>query len=72
MAQEMIDARGYSCPQPVIMARQAMERVSVDELVVLVDAEAARDNVERAAASLGWRAEVEELPGGEYRLLLRR
>jgi TusA-related sulfurtransferase len=50
----MVDARGLSCPQPVIMALEAMRKEENKELVVLVDTDTARENVSRAAAGLGW------------------
>lgn len=50
----MVDARGLSCPQPVIMALEAMRKEGNKELVVLVDTDTARENVSRAAAGLGW------------------
>ena len=49
-----IDARGFSCPQPVMMTLDEISAMNKGELVVLVDNEAARENVIRAAASQGW------------------
>jgi tRNA 2-thiouridine synthesizing protein A len=49
-----VDARGLSCPQPVIMAVNEMKKAGSGEIKVLVDAEASRENVSRAAASQGW------------------
>lgn len=67
-----VDARGLSCPQPVMVARRALEQAGRGEVEVLVDSDAARDNVTFAAESAGWRATVEESPEGGYRLVLRR
>lgn len=50
-----IDARGLSCPQPVLMALDAIKKTSAPKLLVLVDAEAARENVSRAVTSQGWK-----------------
>jgi len=65
-----VDARGLSCPQPVIMAVNAMRRAGSGEITVLVDAEVSRENVSRAAASQGWdvRDVVEE--GEVFRMKL--
>ncbi len=52
-----IDARGLACPQPVLMTKKAIEE-GVD-CVVIVDNEAARDNVCRMAKSQGCKADVE-------------
>lgn len=49
-----VDARGLSCPQPVIMTLNKIKEVKEGEIVVLVDTETARENVSRAAASKGW------------------
>jgi len=47
MAQT-VDARGLSCPQPVLMVSQAMQQAGSGEIEVLVDNEAGRENVSRA------------------------
>ena len=49
-----IDARGFSCPQPVLMTMDGISATDNEEIVVLVDNEAARENVIRAAESRGW------------------
>lgn len=41
-----VDARGLSCPQPVIVTKKAMEK-SEENLEILVDNTTARDNVLR-------------------------
>jgi len=49
-----IDARGLSCPQPVLMTIDRMKNQKNGEIIVLVDTETARENVTRAAGNLGW------------------
>lgn len=68
----MVDARGLSCPQPVIMALDAMRNEENKELVVLVDTETSKENVSRAATSQGWRVSeiVEEDQG--YRITIKK
>ncbi|HOO90750.1 MAG TPA: sulfurtransferase-like selenium metabolism protein YedF [Syntrophales bacterium] len=56
-----IDARGLACPQPVIMTKKTIE--SGKDCVVIVDNEAARDNVCRMATNLGCETDVEEREG---------
>ena len=58
-----VDARGLSCPQPVILVRQALTIAGSGKITVLVDNPTARDNVSRAARSLGWATEV--IPQGD-------
>jgi selenium metabolism protein YedF len=56
-----IDARGLACPEPVIAAKKAIEEA--DDCVIIVDNEAARDNVCRMAKSQGCTTTVEEDAG---------
>ncbi len=65
-----VDARGLSCPQPVILTRKAIEG---DEfpIEVLVDTGTARENVTRAATRAGLQVTVEETIDG-FRLTLAR
>jgi tRNA 2-thiouridine synthesizing protein A len=57
MAAKRIDARGLSCPQPVVLVDKAIAAGNTD-LEVLVDNEVARENVSRLAARRGLKAEV--------------
>ena len=52
---KIVDARGLSCPQPVLMTLDAIKSGSDDELEVIVDNMASRENVVRAAESKGWK-----------------
>ncbi len=70
--KQVVDARGMSCPQPVLMAIQAMRTGDSREIEVVVDNEASRENVSRAAQSQGWNVSVDELDGGEFRLSLAK
>lgn len=65
-----IDARGLSCPEPVIMIRKAM--MSKEEAyVMLVDNAASRENVTRFAEHQGYQVTVTE-DNGEYKLEMKR
>jgi tRNA 2-thiouridine synthesizing protein A len=66
----LVDARGLSCPQPVLMTMNEIKRGGENEIVVLVDTETSRENVGRAAASRGWTVKDVENEGGEFRLTL--
>ena len=59
-----VDARGYSCPEPVIMLRKAMAKKDA-EYTVLVDNAASKENVTRYAEHEGYSVTVSE-SGGEY------
>ena len=65
-----VDARGLSCPQPVIIARNAIQAGKFP-IEVLVDTVTARENVRRAAEKLGCKVKAEDL-GDEFKLTLTR
>ena len=54
-----IDARGLSCPQPVLYTKRAMDEGETD-IVVLADDTVARDNIRRLAENSGYAVQVEE------------
>lgn len=66
-----IDARGLSCPEPVIMARNELKDLKDNEAVVLVNSSVAKDNVTRAAGNMGWKVSATE-ENGEFRLSLTK
>ncbi len=49
-----IDARGLSCPQPVLMTLDNIKKQNNGEMEILVDTETSKENVSRAATSKGW------------------
>jgi selenium metabolism protein YedF len=65
----IIDARGQACPQPVILARNAMAGSNV--LRVIVDDETAQMNVSRMAEKAGYRVESERKDEGVFLHLAR-
>ena len=65
-----VDARGLSCPQPVILARGAIQGGEFP-IEVLVETVTSRENVRRAAERLGCVVQVEDL-GDEFRLTLTK
>jgi len=69
MAQT-VDARGLSCPQPVILARNAI-KAGVFPIEVLVETVTSRENVKRAAERLGCTVQVDEM-GEEFNLTLTK
>lgn len=54
-----IDCRGLACPAPVLTAKQAIEAENLNELTVVVDNEAARQNVTRFLESQKFLVSVE-------------
>ena len=49
----IVDARGLSCPQPVLMTMDEIKKVSEGEIEVLVDTDTSRENASRASESRG-------------------
>lgn len=70
--RDLVDARGLSCPQPVLMTMEKLRTLDRGELVVLVDTDISRQNVSRAAVSLGWQVTDVKSEGSEYRLTLEK
>jgi tRNA 2-thiouridine synthesizing protein A len=69
---EQLDARGLSCPQPVLMTMEKLRALVQGELVVLVDTDISRENVSRAAASLGWQVKGVAAEENTYRITLQK
>ena len=68
--EQVIDARGQACPQPVLMAKQAL--AVHGRIVVYVDNDAARENVRRLGAKMGCEITIDRQPGGVFHVHLSR
>jgi len=66
-----VDARGLSCPIPVMRTRKALETGS-DEIVVLVDARVQVENVGRLARNRGYEVQRVDEEGDVFRVVLVR
>ena len=66
----LIDTRGLSCPQPVLMVYPHLS--GSEPIDVLVDNSTSQENVSRAARRNGWNIEAREEEGGVIRLELRK
>jgi selenium metabolism protein YedF len=68
-----IDARGLACPQPVVLAKKALEEGGFEILEMIVDGPSARENVTRFALHAGHAVEsVEEGERGAATIRIRR
>ena len=56
----MIDARGYSCPMPVVMVQNEVKKNAPASLDVLVDSMTCVENVTRFAEKQGYKVEYAE------------
>jgi tRNA 2-thiouridine synthesizing protein A len=71
MAQ-IVDARGFSCPQPVLMTMEEIKKTGKGEIEILVDTDTSKENVSRAATSKGWKVQNVAEEGTGYRVLIRK
>lgn len=69
---ETVDARGLSCPQPVILTLNKIKALGNGELTVLVDTDTSKENVGRAANSQGWQVSEEIHEDDGFKLILRK
>ena len=65
---KIVDARGLSCPQPVLLALNEIKKINKGEIIVLVDTDTSKENVSRAATSQGWQVKSVESEGIGYRI----
>lgn len=70
MEKETVDARGLSCPQPVLMVMDKMKSLSKGRIEVMVDTDTAKENIVRAAESQGWQVKEIISEDMEYRITL--
>ena len=67
-----VDARGLSCPQPVILTLNKIKELGKGQIEVLVDTDTSKENVSRAATSKGWEVKDITPDGTGYRLTLNK
>lgn len=72
MNENLVDARGRSCPEPAMMTRKALMNAGKGVVIVLVDSVTSRDNVARTAGLAGWQSAIEQQADGSYRLTLTK
>ena len=66
----MLDARGLSCPEPVIMIRKAMMSKK-QQYEMIVDNPVSKENVMRYAEHQGYQVTITE-HNGEYTLSMKK
>ena len=69
---ELIDTRGLSCPQPVLLFLNALKGGAASSFSVLVDNDASLENVSRAARNRGFNVEPADEGQGITRLELHK
>ncbi|NWF52327.1 MAG: sulfurtransferase TusA family protein [Nitrospirae bacterium] len=70
---EQVDARGLSCPQPVILTHNKMKVLRKGVFEVLVDTDTSRENISRLAKNEGWEIiDTKKTEDSGYILTLRK
>jgi len=67
---KIVNALGLACPQPVVLAKQAIE--TNEKVKVIVDNETALENVKRLGTKLGCDIKVEKKKDNIYEINLKR
>lgn len=65
-----VDARGLSCPQPVILVQKAMAEGKFP-VEVLVDSVTSRENVRRMAEKKGYKVEIIQQED-EFKMVIKK
>ncbi|MBI5519289.1 MAG: sulfurtransferase TusA family protein [Desulfovibrio sp.] len=71
-APKIVDARGLSCPQPVLIASDEMDALGSGRMEVLTDCGASPENIGRAAKAKGWKLVSSAEENGTVRLVLEK
>ncbi len=67
-----IDCRKQTCPLPVVNTKKALEKLTEDNLVVVVDSIVSRDNVRRYVQSQGHKVDIEDRGSGLFYMHITR
>ena len=67
----VVDARGLSCPQPVLMTLDEIKKQDQGEIEILVDTDTSKENVSRAAKSRKWQVQEILEQGEGYRIRIK-
>ena len=67
-----VDTRGLSCPQPVMLAHQAIGELETGAVEILADSATAQENISRLARNSGWEIMVEIQADGSYLMVLKK
>lgn len=67
----MVDARGLSCPMPVVMVQKEIKKSAPNTLEVLVDNQCSVENVTRFARNSGYQV-TSEKDGLDFKLTLSK
>jgi tRNA 2-thiouridine synthesizing protein A len=66
-----VDARGFSCPMPVLQAKRALETIDAGWVEIIVDEPASVENIARLVAHMGYSQECEP-DGDNWRITIHK
>lgn len=67
-----IDARGLSCPKPVILTKKELDKIKEGTITTIVDNEIAKENVSKLAKSMGFEFQVNQSEDKEYYISIHK
>jgi len=67
----VIDARGLSCPQPIVRAKKAVDE-GISEFEILVSDDASKENLKKFADNSGYAVESIVVDSGAYRIKMKK
>jgi selenium metabolism protein YedF len=68
--EKIVDTRGLACPEPVILAKKALDEAK--EVLVIADNDEAVENIRRLATKMGCAVALMPAEAGIYRIRLSR
>ncbi|MDS1029238.1 sulfurtransferase TusA family protein [Bacillota bacterium LX-D] len=71
MSKNVVDTRGRSCPEPVLMTKKALENTNEKEIQVLADTQVAVENIKRFAERKHYSVEIAGA-NSEYTLTIKK
>jgi len=69
---DIVDARGLSCPQPVLLTMEKIKKQTKGEVAILVDTDTSKENVSRAAMSQGWKVKGVKPDGTGHKITIAK
>jgi TusA-related sulfurtransferase len=70
--KDTVDARGLSCPQPVLLTISKLKKTDSNQIEVIVDNDVSKENVCRAATSQGWWVDNVLEETDQYKIHIRK
>ena len=68
---KMVDTRGYSCPMPVVMVKNEIEKTKASQTEVMTDNNVSTENITRFAQSNGYTVNTSK-EGQDFKLILKK